>query len=82
MRAILGHAVALAGLYLTLSFALFLGLRLNPLAGNIGLAATVVLVGLYVYFGIVKRRLKGLLLLLAVLVLVEVGVLAVLDGTV
>ena len=43
MLRILAHAVAIIGLYLTFSFALFLGLQVNPLYGNIGILACAVL---------------------------------------
>ena len=39
MLRILAHAVAIICLYLTFSFALFLGLQVNPLYGNIGILA-------------------------------------------
>ena len=43
MLRILAHAVAIICLYLTFSFALFLGLQVNPLYGNIGILACAVL---------------------------------------
>ncbi|MXZ72645.1 MAG: DUF4175 domain-containing protein [Acidobacteria bacterium] len=52
---ILAHAAAIIGLYLAFSFALFLGLQVNPLYGNIGLVAFAVLAGLYVYVGFVRK---------------------------
>ena len=51
----LAHAAAVIGLYLAFSFALFLGLQVDPLYGNIGLVAVAVLVGLYVYMGFVRK---------------------------
>ena len=81
MRKILAHAVALVCLYLTFSFALFLGLQVHPLAGNIGVVVSVIVLGLYIYFGVVKKRLRGLLVLLVTLVLVEAAALAVLGAT-
>lgn len=53
---ILAHAAAIIGLYLAFSFALFLGLQVNPVYGNIGLAAVAVLVALYVYLGFVRKQ--------------------------
>ena len=52
---ILTHVVVLAGLYLVFSFALFLGLQVNPFYGTIGIAVTAVLVALYVYVGFVRK---------------------------
>lgn len=52
---ILIHLAALAGLCLAFLFSLFLGLQVRPLYGNVGIAATVVLAGIYVYFGILRR---------------------------
>ena len=54
-RRTLIHLPALAGLYLAFMFSLFLGLQVRPLYGSIGFAVTVVLAGLYVYFGILRR---------------------------
>ena len=53
---VLAHAGAVVMLYLVFSFALFLGLQVEPLYGNIGLALTAVLVGAYVYFGFIRRK--------------------------
>ncbi len=52
---ILAHAGAIIGLYLALSFVLFLGLQVNPLYGNIGLVAFGILVASYVYFGFIRK---------------------------
>ncbi|MCE2543220.1 MAG: hypothetical protein J4F30_07280 [Acidobacteria bacterium] len=46
---ILAHGVIIICLYLAFSFALFLGLQVNPLYGTLGLAAVGGLVALYVY---------------------------------
>ena len=51
----LAHAAAVIGLYLAFSFALFLGLQVDPLYGNIGLAAVAVLIGLYIYMGFARK---------------------------
>lgn len=56
MRKILAHGAALLGLYLAFSFALFLGLQVEPVYGNIGLVVTAVLVVAYIYLGFVRRR--------------------------
>lgn len=55
MRKILAHAAALIGLYLAFSFALFLGLQVRPLYGNIGLGAVAGLAAFYVYIGFIRR---------------------------
>ena len=55
MLKILAHATALIGLYLAFSVSLGLGFQVNPLYGNIGIAATAVLAALYVYIGFVRR---------------------------
>ena len=54
MLKVLAHAAAIIGLYLAFSFALFLGLRVNPMYGNIGVVAVGGLIVLYVY--LVFRR--------------------------
>ena len=56
MRRRLAHAAAIIGLYLAFSFALFLGLQVNPAYGNIGLLAVGLLVALYVYLGFIRKR--------------------------
>ena len=81
MWKILAHTVALVGLYLTFSFALFVGLQVHPLAGNIGVVISVIVLGLYIYFGIVKKRLRELLVPLVALVLVEAAALAAVGAT-
>ena len=53
---VLAHAVAITLLYLMFSFALFLGLQVEPLYGNVGVALTVALAVIYVYFGFVRRK--------------------------
>ena len=55
MLKIFAHAAAIIGLYLAFSFALFLGLQVNPAYGNIGLAAVAVLAGCYVYLGFFRK---------------------------
>ena len=45
---ILAYVAVLASLYLVLSFALFLGLQVAPIYGNIGIAVTVALAALHV----------------------------------
>ena len=52
----LAHAAAIIGLYLAFSFALFLGLQVNPTYGNLGVLTVGVLVALYVYLGFVRKR--------------------------
>ena len=53
---VVAHAIAIALLYLVASFALFLGLQVRPLYGNIGLGVTAVLAAAYVYIGFVRRN--------------------------
>ena len=55
MLKILAHAAAVVGLYFAFSFALFLGLQVNPLYGNIGLAAVAVLAAGYAYVGFIRK---------------------------
>ncbi len=55
MLKILVHVVALAVLYLVVSGAMFLGLRVDPFYGNIRLVVSGVLVALYVYVGFVRK---------------------------
>ena len=55
MWKILAHAAALAGLYLAVSGAMFLGLQADPLYGNVGMVVSAVLVALYVYVGFVRK---------------------------
>ena len=55
MLKILAHAAAIIGLYLAFSFALFLGLQVNPLYGNVGLLAVAVLTGCYIYAGFFRK---------------------------
>ena len=55
MLRILAHVAALIGLYLAFSFALFLGLQVRPLYGNIGVGAVAVMAAFYVYIGFIRR---------------------------
>ncbi len=50
------HAGVVALLYIAFSFALFLGLQVRPLYGDICLGVTAVLAAAYVYFGFIRRR--------------------------
>ncbi len=56
LQRVLAHAGAIVLLYLAFSFALFLGLQVKPLFGNIGIALSSVLVGVYIYFGFIRRK--------------------------
>ena len=47
--------VAIAGLYIVFSVALFLGLQVAPLWGNLGIGVTVALAALYVYVGFIRK---------------------------
>jgi len=51
-----GHVGAIMLLYLAFSGAMYLGLQVAPVYGNIGLGVFAVLVGAYVYFGFIRRR--------------------------
>ena len=51
----LALAVVIVTLYAAFSFVLFLGLQVDPRYGNLGLLAVAALVGLYVYFGFVRK---------------------------
>ena len=54
MLRVLAHVAAIAALWLVFSFALFLGLQVEPLYGNIGIGMTVALAAAYVYFGWIR----------------------------
>ena len=56
MQKILAHFAAIVGLYLAFSFALFLGLQVNPTLGNVGLVVVAVLVASYVYLGFIRNH--------------------------
>ena len=56
MFKVFAHVSAIVLLYLVVSFALFLGLQVRPLYGNIGLGLAAVLVAAYVYVGFIRRR--------------------------
>lgn len=51
---VLLHTVICMVLYLLFSGALFLGLQVNPMYGNIGVLAVLGLIGLYVYWTLKK----------------------------
>ena len=53
---VLAHVSAIVLLYLVFSFALFLGLQVRPLYGNIGLGFAAVLAATYVYVGFIRRK--------------------------
>ena len=55
MYGFFAHAAAIAVLWLLFSFAMFLGLQVRPIYGNLGLAATAVLAAVYVYFGFIRK---------------------------
>ena len=52
MLGILAHLGTIAALWPVLSFAVFTGLQVEPLYGNIGIGVTVALAAAYVYFGV------------------------------
>ena len=56
MLKIVIHVVAIVGIYLVFALAMYLGLQVRPMYGNIGLAVTAVLVAAYVYFGFLRKR--------------------------
>ena len=53
---VLVHAAVIAALYVAFSFALFLGLQVHPMFGNLGLVLVAGLCGAYVYLGFIRRR--------------------------
>ena len=53
---VLVHAAIIAALYVAFSFALFLGLQVHPMFGNLGLVLVAGLCGVYVYLGFIRRR--------------------------
>ena len=57
---ILIHIAVLIALFLAFSFALFLGLQVHPMLGNLGIITVALLAGWYVYIGWIKpmRRAK------------------------
>ena len=55
MLRFLAHAAAIVVLWLVFSFAMFLGLQVRPIYGNIGLAVTASLAAAYVYFGFIRK---------------------------
>ena len=52
---IAAHVVALIGLYLAFSGALFLGLQVDVVYGSVAAVAAIALIGLYVYFGFMRK---------------------------
>ena len=54
MLRILAHVAAMAALWRVFSFAMFLGLQVDPLYGNVGIGVTVALAAAYVYFGWIR----------------------------
>ncbi len=57
---ILLHAAVLFALFIAFYFALFLGLQVHPMLGNLGIITVMLLAVLYVYIGWIKpmRRAK------------------------
>ena len=52
---IAAHLVAVTGLYLAFSGALFLGLQFDVLYGSVAVVVAVGLIALYVYFGFMRK---------------------------
>ncbi len=52
---IAAHIVVVAGLYLALSGALFLGLQVDVVYGSVAAVIAIVLIALYVWFGFVRK---------------------------
>ena len=52
---IAAHVVAVAGLYLAFSGALFLGLQVDVVYGSVAAVIAIILIGLYVWFGFVRK---------------------------
>ena len=59
MPKVLTHAAVIICLYLAFSFALFLGLQVNPMYGNLGLLAVGGLIALYMYVVFGRKRRRG-----------------------
>lgn len=55
LKKILVRAAIVIGVYLAFSFVLFLGLQVNPVYGNIGLAALAALVAFWVYRRFIRK---------------------------
>ena len=55
MFGLFADAAAIAVLWLLFWFAMFLGLQVRPIYGNMGLAAIAVLAAVYVYFGFIRK---------------------------
>ena len=52
---IAAHVVAVIGLYLAFSGALFLGLQVDVVLGSFAAVAAIALIALYVYFGFMRK---------------------------
>lgn len=52
---IAAHVVAVAGLYLAFSGALFLGLQVDVVYGSVAAVIAILLIVLYVWFGFVRK---------------------------
>lgn len=52
---IAAHVVAVAGLYLAFSGALFLGLQVDVVYGSVAAVIAIILIVLYVWFGFVRK---------------------------
>lgn len=52
---IVAHAVAIAGLYLALSGALFLGLQVDVVYGSLAAVAAIALIALYAWLGFMRK---------------------------
>ena len=49
------HVLAIAGLYLAFNGALFLGLQVDIVYGNIAVIVTIFMIILYAYFGFMRK---------------------------
>ena len=52
---IAAHIVAIAGLYLAFSGAMFLGLQVDVVLGSVAAVAAIILIALYVHFGFMRK---------------------------
>ena len=52
---IAAHAVAIIGLYLAFSGALFLGLQVDVVYGSAATVIAIILIALYVWFGFLRK---------------------------
>ena len=52
---IAAHIVAIIGLYLVFSGALFLGLQVDVVYGSVAAVIAIILIAMYIYFGFMRK---------------------------